>query len=189
MMIPKGTRVALVSIALLLTSCQVATPLPEQPPAAAAILTLTGPGGSRSLTLDEIKSLPATEGWAGTRNRSGKITGPSRYKGVSLTALARLVGGITPVANITVIAKDRYTSTLDYDQATKGDFVTYDPRTGNEIGVKDSVVVVVAYEMAGKRLDETTDGPLKLIVVSEKDNQVVDSHWAVRWVKQIDWRP
>jgi hypothetical protein len=189
MTIPKGARVALVSIALWLTSCQAATQTPARGPAAAAILTLKGPGGSRSLTLDEIKSLPATEGWAGTRNRSGKITVPCRYKGVSLTALAKLAGGIAPGEDITVIAKDRYTSTLDYDQATKGDFVTYDPRTGDEISVKNPVVAIVAYEMAGKPLEEATDGPLKLVVVSEKDNQVVDSHWAVRWVTQIDWRP
>jgi hypothetical protein len=188
-MIPKGARVALVSIALLLTSCQAATQTPARAPTAAAILTLNGPGGSRSLTLDEIKSLPAAEGWAGTRNRSGKITGPCRYKGVSLATLAKLVGSLTPVANITVIAKDHYTSTLDYDQAAKGDFVTYDPRTGDEIGIKDPLVVVVAYEMADKPLDEATDGPLKLVVVSAKDSQVVDSHWAVRWVKQIDWHP
>jgi DMSO/TMAO reductase YedYZ molybdopterin-dependent catalytic subunit len=75
--------------------------------------------------------------------------------------------------------------TVSYDQITQGDFITYDPGTGDEVKIQDLLKVVIAYERGGKPLPEDSEGPLKLVVMTAKNNQVVDGHWAVKWINQI----
>jgi DMSO/TMAO reductase YedYZ molybdopterin-dependent catalytic subunit len=187
---------ALTLFALVLAACTTTTPTQppaaatsaptvQQPAASAAVLKLEGPGGAKSLTMDDLKALPAVEGWAGIKSSTGKITVPEQYKGVALDELCKLVGGIGPNMGVNLVAKDGYAMTVSYDQITKGDFVTYDPGTGDELKVHDPLIVVIAYERGGKPLPDDTDGPLKLVVVSAKNNQVVDGHWSVKWINQI----
>ena len=74
-------------------------PAPTQAPTAApapVVLKLDGLASSKSLTLDDVKALPATQGWAGIKSSTGRITVPEQYKGVSLQALAQVVGGMGP---------------------------------------------------------------------------------------------
>jgi hypothetical protein len=149
------------------------------------VLKLDGLSSSKSLTLDDVKALPVSQGWAGIKSSTGKITVPEQYKGVSLQALAQVVGGMGPDSGINLTAKDGYAMTISYDQITKSDFITYDPGTGDEIKITEPLTVIIAYERSGKPLDEATEGPLKLVVITAKNNQVVDGHWAVKWVKQI----
>jgi DMSO/TMAO reductase YedYZ molybdopterin-dependent catalytic subunit len=190
--------IGLTVLALLLSACTTATPTPTQAPAATAttalqaptpaspvILKLEGSGGTKTLTMDDLKALPAVEGWAGIKSSTGKITVPDLYKGVALDELCKLVGGLGPNTGVNLAAKDGYAMTVSYDQITQGDFITYDPGTGDEIKFKDPLTVVIAYEKGGQPLPEDTEGPLKLVVVSAKNNQVVDGHWAVKWINQI----
>jgi DMSO/TMAO reductase YedYZ molybdopterin-dependent catalytic subunit len=182
------------------TATQALAQAPTSPPktatpAAPVALKVDGPGGSRSLTLADIRALPAVEGWAGIKSSTGRITIPERFKGVPLTELAKLAGGLAPESGANIVAKDGYAMTMSYDQITKGDFIAYDPATGDELKSKDALTVILAYEMAGKPLDETTDGTLRLMVVSAKNNQVVDGHWSVKWITQLsvktlsqDWK-
>jgi DMSO/TMAO reductase YedYZ molybdopterin-dependent catalytic subunit len=193
----------LIVLALLLSACATAStptpgPAPAQPPAASAtsapstpaataaiVLKLEGPSGTKTLTLDEVKALAATTGWAGIKSSTGKITVPEQYKGVALDELCKQVGGISPNTGVNLAAKDGYAMTVSYDQITKGDFTTYDPGTGDELKTHDPLTVIIAYERGGKPLPDDTDGPLKLVVVSAKNNQVVDGHWSVKWIKEI----
>ena len=186
----------LILFGLLFTACATATPTPvpptpvpptvaAKPTTAPVVLKLEGLSGTKSLTLADVKALPATEGWAGIKSSTGRITVPDVYKGVAIAALVQTVGGMNAESGVTLTAKDGYAMTISYDQITKGDFITYDPGTGDEVKVKDPLTVIIAYEKAGKPLDEATEGTLKLVVVSAKNNQVVDGHWAVKWVNQI----
>ena len=159
-------------------------PAPTAIPAPVA-LKLEGASGSKSLTLDDLKTLPATEGWAGIKSSTGRISIPEPYKGIAVTELGKLVGGLTAEMGVTLTAKDGYAMTISYDQITKSDFITYDPGTGDEIKIKDPLTVIIAYEKAGKPLPPDSEGPLKLVVVSAKNNQIVDGHWAVKWINQI----
>jgi DMSO/TMAO reductase YedYZ molybdopterin-dependent catalytic subunit len=45
--------------------------------------------------------------------------------------------------------------------------------------------VLIAYAADGKPLDPSTVGPLRLVVISAQNNQVVDGHWATKWVNKI----
>jgi DMSO/TMAO reductase YedYZ molybdopterin-dependent catalytic subunit len=186
-----------VLIAASCTPAPTATPVPPPPTQVPVptktpfppVLKLEGSTGTKSLTLDEMKALPSVEGWAGIKSSTGKITVPERYKGVALAELGKLVGGIVPNTGVTLTAKDGYAMTISYDQIAQGEFILYDPGTGDEVKIKETLTVIIAYEKEGKPLSADADGPLKLVVISAKNNQVVDGHWAVKWINQIAIKP
>lgn len=151
----------------------------------APTLEIIGPDTSKKLTLDELKKMPATEGYAGIKTSTGKIQLIAKYKGVLLEDLCKLVGDLDPSIGLGIVAKDGYEMTLSADQVIKGDFITYDPSTGDEKKIEDRLKVIVAYERDGKPLDEVIDGFLRLMVVGPKNNQVTDGHWSVKWVTKI----
>ena len=188
--------IVLVSLALAACATATSAPTPVPPtaaPAAAAsgdvVLTLVGAKDTKTLTLDDIKKLPATEGQAGIKSSTGKITPPAQFKGVLLTDLANLVGGLDPNMGIQLEAKDGYAMTYSADQIVNGNFIAYDPGTGDETKSAGKLQVLIAYEMEGKPLNADTDGTLRLAVISEKNNQVTDGHWAVKWVTKITMKP
>ena len=161
------------------------TPVPPTPTPAPVVLELEGPSGTKSFTLAELQALPAVEGWGGWKSSTGEITLPLHYKGMLLQDLCDLVGGIAADSGISLVAKDGYAMTISYDQITKGDFITYDPGTGDEVKVTDPLQVILAYEADGKPLPEDTDGTLRLAVVTPRNTQVVDGHWTVKWINKV----
>jgi hypothetical protein len=175
--------------AVLVVACQGAAPEVTEAPvateAAAPVLEVVGPAGSRSLTLTELEALPTVEGWAGIKSSTGVITPPARFRGVALQELASLVGGLTPDFGISVVAEDGYAMTFSYDQIVNNDFITYDPMTGGEVTLDQPLTVALAFESNGQPLPVDTDGTLRLVVLSPENNQVVDGHWSVKWVNRI----
>jgi DMSO/TMAO reductase YedYZ molybdopterin-dependent catalytic subunit len=149
------------------------------------ILTLTGPNASQTLTLAQIKAMPVTEGWAGIKTSVGTIVKPARYKGVSIIDLCNLIGGLGADSALEIVAEDGYAMTMSQNQAANGKFVTYDPVTGDEIPYGEALQVVIAYESDGKPLPQDTDGTLRLVIISSKNDQITDGHWSVKWVKQL----
>lgn len=167
-----------------------ATPEPPTPTATAApvVLELAGPDGEKALTMADLQAMTAYEGQAGIKSSTGRITLPSMQKGVLLEDLIDLVGGLDPEYGINVVAKDGYGMTISYDQIKNSDFIAYDPATGEERTMEEPLKVIVAYEQDGKAISEQ-DGPLRLAFISPKNNQVVDGHWAVKWVTRIELQP
>lgn len=174
-----------------------AQPQPAEPaaPATAAapaevVLTLTALDGKElDFTLDDLKKLPAAEGQAGIKSSTGKITPPSLFKGVLLTDLLDQMGGADSSIGIEIEAKDGYAMTFSADQIVNGDFIAYDPATGDEIDPGGKLQALVAYEMDGQPLDLERDGVLRLVVISEKNNQVTDGHWSIKWVRKVKAKP
>ena len=209
----------LVGICLVLAACQAATPLPptatpvpptatDAPPTATAapptatavppsatpepepVLEVVGPDGAiKALTLDEIQALSASEGQAGIKSSTGKITLPSLYKGVSLQALADVMGGLDESMGVNVVAEDGYGITFSYDQIMNGTFIAYDPATGDERKAAVPLTAILAYEHEGQMLDSKQDGALRLAIISSENNQVTDGHWSVKWVTRIEIKP
>ena len=171
------------------------TPVPTAVPATATAvppasstevaLTLIGKQGTKTLTLDDIMKMPATQGQGGMKSSTGKIEPPALYKGVLLTDLAALVGGMDQTQSVEVDAKDGYAMTYSPDQVLNGNFTTYDPGTGDETHSAGQLQVLIAYSADGQPLDPATVGPLRLVVISAQNNQVVDGHWAAKWVNKI----
>ena len=182
-------------ILLLASACQAtqtptATPIntPTTSPTGEVVLTLIG-SETKTLTMDQIKALPAVEGQAGIISSTGKITPPTLFKGVPLAILAAQVGGADSTMGIEIGAEDGYSMTFSYDQVNQGDFTTYDPATGDEVTNAGKLTPILAYEMDGKPLDQKQDGNLRLVIISEKNNQVVDGHWSVKFINTLTVKP
>jgi DMSO/TMAO reductase YedYZ molybdopterin-dependent catalytic subunit len=197
--IPLSILVALLIGAL--AGCSVGAPTATQPPptstsapptptgapvAAGPILEVAGPDGSQAFTLEGLQALPTTEGQGGIKSSTGKITLPALWTGVSLKDLVAAIGGFDESMGVNVVAEDGYGITFSYDQVMNGSFVAYDPSTGDEIESHDPLTAMVAYAREGGPLDPRQDGALRLAIVSAKNNQVTDGHWAVKWVNRIE---
>jgi DMSO/TMAO reductase YedYZ molybdopterin-dependent catalytic subunit len=196
----KHTRISLFSFIIFLmlfivisgctsTSAQpTLTPTSEGP--TGRIFTVVGPKGGNILTMDQIKALPATEGQAGIKSSTGQITIPEPFKGVSLKDIVQYLNvTLDPSMGVTVYAEDGYSMTYSYDQVMNGNFTAYDPATGNELKTHDNLTAMVAYEHNGQPLDSTSEGNLRIVVSSAKNNQVVDGHWSVKWVNKVEVKP
>ena len=154
------------------------------------VLTLKGPNGGHALTMDDLKNLPVTEGQGGMKSSTGAITIPELYTGVAIKDLVSYLGvNFDSTMGVTVSAKDGYSMTLSYDQVMNGNFTAYDPANGNELKAHDPLTAIVAYAKNGQPLDPGEEGPLRLIVISAENNQVVDGHWTVKWTTGMDVEP
>ncbi len=149
---------------------------------AGTVLTVKGPSGTQELTMDDIKALPAVEGYGGYKNRLDNVTGPLIWKGVSVQTLMGMVGGGT---RVTVVASDGWK--LEFDAATYSDdvygaFEMYNPATGATITeIEGEITMILAYAMDGGPLP-SEDGALRIAFVSPDDDQVT---WSGRWVSQV----
>ena len=165
-----------------------ATPISSGP--TGPVLTLVGPNGGHSLTLADLKALPVTEGQGGIKSSTGKITIPEPFKGVALKDLVASLGvTLDPSMGVTLTAEDGYSMTFSYDQVMNGTFTAYDPATGNEMATHDPLTAIIAYEHNGQLLNFAEEGNLRLVVISARNDQVVDGHWSVKWVNKVEVKP
>lgn len=162
-----------------------ATQVPEAPTAEAPALEVVWPTETKSFSLAELQALPPTEGYGGILSSTGEITPPALFKGVAVKDILETTGAFDETMGVAVVANDGYSITFSYDQVMNGAFVAYDPGTGKELASHDPLTAIVAYEREGEPLDPKQDGTLRLVVVSEKPNQIVDGHWSVKWVSQL----
>ncbi|MBK8417307.1 hypothetical protein [Candidatus Villigracilis saccharophilus] len=162
----------------------VATEAPTE--VAAPILEIVGLNESKFLTMEELKALPVTEGYAGLKSSTGKITPPVIFKGVALKDLAGFIGGMDETTGFNVVAEDGYSITYSFDQLQNGSFIAYDPATGEELKNPVELTAILAYEVDGKPFDAKQDGALRLAIVSAELNQVTDGHWSVKWVNKLE---
>ena len=153
------------------------------------ILEIIGLEESKALTMADLQAIEPTAGWGGTISSAGIISPPEPLKGVTVMALAEIMGGLEPGMGVNIVAKDGYGMTMSYEQIAEGDFITYDPGTGEENAVEGPLQVIVAYERDGEPISAEDDGPLRLFIVSEKNDNIVDGHWSVKWVTQIKLKP
>lgn len=171
---------------ILLNSCAGAQTV-STPEAPQVVLTLFSTAGPNYLTLEDLKALPATEGMAGIISSTGKVTLPELYKGVALRDLVTAFGGTFDESmGVILTAEDGYSMTYSYEQVINGDFIAYDPANGLELAQHDPLTAILAYERNGEPLDPVQDGTLRVVIVSEKNNQVTDGHWSIKWVNKLE---
>jgi hypothetical protein len=147
-------------------------------------LTLAGAGGQQKiLSLDEIRKLPAYTGRGGFFTTVGVVNGPYEAKGVLLTGLCEMVGGVTPADVVMVTASDGYSTVFDYDQLT-GKFVTYDFQTLKEIP-HGELKLILMYQQDGKLLSQADGQPLRIAIAGPDKILTEGNNW-VRWVNKIE---
>lgn len=150
-------------------------------------VTLIGSGGDeRVLTFDEIRAMPSYEGYGGFFTTVGIVNGPYNCKGVSVKDLCELVGGIDASNTVWVSAPDGYLIAFSYDQVN-GNFRTFDPTTFREVP-HDELTMILMYEQDGAPLSDYDGRPLRIAIVSGRDDYITEGHNWVKWVDEIEVR-
>ncbi|ACJ15781.1 ABC-type iron(III)-siderophore transport system, periplasmic component [Thermococcus onnurineus NA1] len=165
------------------TSPTSATPTPSEN--SEVVLTLIGPSGEKSLTLEGLKSLPQIEGKGGYKTKMGSIRGVGTYKGVSLKELLELVGGLSPDYNVRIVAADGYSVVVSYDFVLGKGIDTMD-ENGNP--TEGSVVPIIAYEFNGEPITFELDGkvyPIQIALVGD-DGCITPGNLWVKAVTRIE---
>jgi molybdate/tungstate transport system substrate-binding protein len=150
-------------------------------------LTLVALDGTETV-LDEtdIAELPAVEYEGGFMTSAGEIKAIGTYTGVPLSTLYNMVGGITNETTVRVTASDDYSMVFTYDQLTSGEFITFDPVTGDEVEATKTIKVVLAYFCDGEPLDPG-EGPLRLTAIGP-EGLITEGHYWVKAVVKIEIR-
>ena len=137
----------------------------------------------RILRYDEITAMPAYAGHGGFFSSVGVVSGPYEAKGVPLSDLCELVGGVTPSDIVMISAADGYSAVFDYDQLM-GSLITYNPENLREVPHEELKPVLI-YELNGEPLSDYDGRPLRLAVVG-RDALLTEGVYWVKWVNRID---
>lgn len=176
------TVVVVVLVAVLAAGCA-GTPAPA--PVPNGTLTLVG---TTNLTLGytDMLALPSVNGTGGAVSTTGILVGPFQMKGVALSTLADLVGGMGPNQTMHVHAHDGYMWILDRDQVEGKGFVVFTPEL-KEMADPPAVVPVLIYELKGAPLSVEREGPFRIAVLNPAGTPVITegSGW-VKWVDRIE---
>jgi DMSO/TMAO reductase YedYZ molybdopterin-dependent catalytic subunit len=150
-------------------------------------LTLVGKNNEqRVLSYDEIRSMPYEEAQGGFFTTVGVINGPYEVKGVLLTDLCALVGGVTSSDIVSASAADGYAMVFDYDQIG-GDMDTYDP-VDIHVVPHEKLMILLIYEQDGKPLSDSDGRPLR-IAIAGSEALLTEGHNWVKWVNKIEVIP
>jgi DMSO/TMAO reductase YedYZ molybdopterin-dependent catalytic subunit len=151
-------------------------------------VTVVGSDGEeRVLTYAEITAMPSHEGFGGFFTTVGTIHGPFKLKGVPLTDICALVGGIDTKSTVWVSAPDGYLMVFTYDQVINGEFRTFDPATFKEMP-HEELTIILAFEQDGAPLPDDFGKPLRIAIVSPRDDYITEGHYWVMWVDRIEVR-
>jgi DMSO/TMAO reductase YedYZ molybdopterin-dependent catalytic subunit len=147
-------------------------------------VTLIGSNSEqRILQYNEITAMPAYAGHGGFFTSVGVVNGPYEGKGVPLSNLCELVGGVTPSDIVMISAVDGYSALFDYDQIMGG-FITYNPENLREVP-HGELKLILMYELDGKPLSDYNGRPLRLAVVGQDELLTEGLYW-VKWVDRIE---
>ena len=152
------------------------------------ILTITSAEKNITLNYNAFKAVGMTSGYGGIKTTTGKITGPNQYAGVQLIGLIKLVHQSAEPVSVQVESEDGYAITFSSDQLVKGEFIAYDPSSGEKIK-SEGLKVILASEESGQPLNKDKDGTLRLQIISEKPNQISDGHWSVKFINKLIIKP
>jgi hypothetical protein len=149
-------------------------------------VTVVGKGGTEKvMSIKDLKKLPSYTGRGGLFTTTGIVNGPWEGKGVLLSELAKLVGGMEQDDIIMVSAEDGYSSVFDYDQVS-GDINTYsyENESIKETG-HGELNIILMYQRDGSDLTEDDGKPLRIAVVGA-DNLLTEGNMWVKWVNRIE---
>ena len=185
---------ALMAVALFVALAGSATTVSPALAVETPALTVVGSTGTVELSLEQVQALVAYEGYAGMKNSAGTITAPHPVKGVAISDLAALVGGIGDNDSVTVRASDGYGMTYTHAQVTGGGWTAYDPLTKDIVTPTQPFTMIVGY---GENKDDqgaylpippapAGEGPLRVFIAQPEAGQVVDGHLLVKWVNRVE---
>lgn len=143
-------------------------------------VTLIGlDGAERTLGSEDLVDLPVLGMIGGLKTSAGSIRAIGNYTAVPISEICGLVGGISSENSIRVTAADNYSMMFSWTELS-GEFITFDPTTGDEVNSTEDLVPALAYKVDGKSLDPS-DGPIRLVVLGN-EGLITEGHF---WIKQV----
>ena len=165
------------------TTTTTTTTTVAQTPAGPVVLTVTSGAKTKSYSMADLQAMKSITGNGGTKNKKGVVAGPFSYKGVALTDLLNMVGGVASGQIVKFTGTDGYTSSVSYDQIINGTFSTYDT-AGNPATPTTKLTLAVVYSVDGAALDSAA-GPLEVGILSSEKLVSDGSVWA-KLLSKID---
>ncbi|MBP2145732.1 DMSO/TMAO reductase YedYZ molybdopterin-dependent catalytic subunit [Methanofollis sp. W23] len=147
-------------------------------------LTLTDGTQEKVLTFDEVKALPAWEGYGYAVSTVGIKYGPYTVKGVPLTTLFEQIGGFETGDQVGISAPDGYYWVFDDEQVAGKGFVTFDEDLKEK--TSPDLTLVLAYEFNGTAVPEGDGGPLRIVVGTDDPGTITEGSAWVKWVDTIE---
>jgi hypothetical protein len=182
------TRATTTTTARLTTTTKPTTPTTV----AAIVLEVTGPSGTKSYTLAQLKAKPAVSGYWGAHKDTTSI---NRYSGVPLLDLLAEVGGLPSGKGLRISASDSFA--CDYEPQRleamangtyqmwdcNGTLVTW----ADDIETAGSVQMVVAYAVDGKSLPTSGEGagPLRVVLIQDSQSMLTEGKYSPYLVTSI----
>ncbi|MBN2336736.1 molybdopterin-dependent oxidoreductase [Candidatus Bathyarchaeota archaeon] len=143
-------------------------------------ITLTGADGQQAtLNRGGIAGMTVIEMNGGLMTSAGSIKGPYKYTAAPLSEVFELIGGITEENSLRVTAVDGYAMVFTWEELS-GDFLTFDPVTGDEVEATKPLVPTLAYFEDDEPLPEG-HGPIRLVILGE-EGLISEGHF---WIKQV----
>jgi DMSO/TMAO reductase YedYZ molybdopterin-dependent catalytic subunit len=187
--------VAVLAVAVVALAAAFSPGTPQARATDPVVLTVTGNGQTKTFTMTELQALTHYTGWFGFVNSAGTVYPPEPVVGVRMTDVLAEVGGMSTLNACDVTATDTYGMTFTYGQVVANTDVqmydVVDDGGKNKAVAADSKspwAFVLVWEQNGAPLPADV-GPLRLVVAQEANvNQVVDGHYAVKWVDRVTLR-
>jgi predicted phosphodiesterase len=119
-------------------------------------LTLKGHGMTQNLSLEELNSMQQVEGDSSYQNQFGNIAGTGHYKGVTVSSLLDLVGGISEGEILRITATDGYYQDFGYGNVNP-----------NSTWLAFQGPMIVALSFDGSTVPDWQDGPRVAMLPSD----------------------
>jgi hypothetical protein len=142
------------------------------------IFTLIYDDQQTNFTIADLEQLEVYTAKGGYRTQSGFIKGIGNYTGVNITTLVNTFDPTLLQYSLKVYSEDG--ENLSYNYSTiLGNVDIYNPDNASDPNPieKGGVTMVLAYQYAGKWLNESTDGKLKIVFLDEKGSITKSSLW------------
>ena len=153
---------------------------PETPSIPEFEIVVEGPA-DESVTVgpSDFEEMTKVEMEGGLLTSAGTIKGPYNYTGVPLSEVLELVGGASENNSIRITAADGYAMVFTWEELN-GDFLTFNPVTGDEMEAEEQLIPVLAYEEDDEFLIEG-HGPIRLVILGD-EGLISEGHY---WIKQV----
>lgn len=143
-------------------------------------IELTGEEGETfTISLSDYEKMTEIELFGGYKTSAGSIRGPNKFTGIPLSEVLNISGEISDENSIRITAADGYAMVFTWEELN-GDFLTFDPATGNEVEAGKELIPVLAYMQDDEPLFEGS-GPFRLVILGE-EGLITEGHF---WIKQV----
>ncbi len=182
-----GNGLLLIAAGVILLMSSAATyawPRYIDPPENKWEVTVIGDDGSQKvITFGEIKKMPSYTGRGGAFSSTGIVSGPYTIKGITVSDICDLAGGVKPDDVVLISAPDGYSQIYSYEEI-QGKLVTYDPANMKEKPANE-LKLLLMYEQDGKALTHNQGSPLRVATAGTED-LLTEGHYWVMWVNKIE---